>query len=189
MNEDRRIRKTKSSIKSTLIELLRSKPLNNISVTELTSKADISRKTFYLHYNSIFEAKEDIDNDLIVWLNDIIASITSKTHPLNENDIFSFFKQINKITQNHSEMVSYFMRNTKQSSLYIKVKQTLKNAVLERVSKNSKNPHYNDYIAEFLVNGILSTYIQWNNNNKNIPDDELNHLLTNLCTSAMALVY
>jgi len=188
MPEDRRIRKTKSSIKSTLIELLRSKPINSISVTELTSKADISRKTFYLHYNSIFEAKEDIDNDLIIRLNDIISSISSKTQQLNENDIYSFFKQVNATTQKQSGLVSYFISNTKQSSLYHKVKQALKNAVLERVNKNGANSEYNDYLAEFLVNGILSTYILWNNNNKSISDEELNHMLTNLCASAMALV-
>ncbi|MBE6835162.1 MAG: TetR/AcrR family transcriptional regulator [Ruminococcaceae bacterium] len=188
MSEDRRIRKTKSNIKSSLIELLKDKPINNISVTELTELADISRKTFYLHYNSIYEAKEDIDNDLITQLNEIISSISKESHSLNTYDIYSFFKQVNKITENHSELVSYFISNTKQSSLYMKVKQILKDSILEWVNRNSNNPVYNDYLAEFVVSGVLSTYVQWNNRNKDIPDNELNDMLTKLCSAAKELV-
>jgi len=188
MSVDRRIRKTKSNIKRSLIELLKEKPINNISVTELTELADISRKTFYLHYNSIYEAKEDIDNDLITQLNTIISSISRESHSLNTYDIYSFFKQVNDITKKHSELVSYFISNTKQSSLYMKVKQILKNSILEWVNQNSSNPVYNDYLAEFVVSGVLSTYVQWNNKNKNIPDNELNDMLTKLCSAAKELV-
>ena len=112
MSEDRRIRKTKSNIKRSLIELLKERPINNISVTELTELADISRKTFYLHYNSIYEAKEDIDNDLIAQLNTILSSISRESHSLNTYDIYSFFKQVNDITKKHSELVSYFISNS-----------------------------------------------------------------------------
>jgi hypothetical protein len=70
----------------------------------------------------------------------------------------------------------------------MKVKQILKNSILELVNQNSSNPVYNDYLAEFVVSGVLSTYVQWNNKNKNIPDNELNDMLTKLCSAAKELV-
>ncbi|MBQ9794006.1 MAG: hypothetical protein IJW34_03570 [Clostridia bacterium] len=46
---DRRIIKTKRAIAVALLQLLSEKPLEEITITELTLKADINRKTFYLH--------------------------------------------------------------------------------------------------------------------------------------------
>ncbi|MBR1630488.1 MAG: TetR/AcrR family transcriptional regulator [Paludibacteraceae bacterium] len=171
-----------------MIELLQAKPINHISVTELTSKADISRKTFYLHYNSIFEAKEDIDNDLIRKLKDIIASIPSEPHTVKENNLLLFFKQVDAVIKKHKALVQYFMLNTKQSSLYLKVKQLLKEAVLERIDYEGKPSVYNNYLAEFVVSGILSTYIEWNNRGRDLSDEALNAMLTKLCSSAAELV-
>ena len=58
---DRRIVKTKRAITVALLQLLSEKPLEEITITELTLKADINRKTFYLHYTGI----EDVANELI----------------------------------------------------------------------------------------------------------------------------
>ncbi len=188
MSEDRRIRKTKTSIKSSLIDLLKTKPINQISVTELTSKADISRKTFYLHYNSIFEAKEDIDNDLIQRLKRLISTIISDAHKIEEKNILLFFKQVDASIREHKQLVDYFMMNSRQSSLYSKVKHLLKESVLEIVNSDSSDAVYNNYLAEFIVNGILSTYIEWNNRKRDISDEELNSLLTRLCASVVEMI-
>lgn len=47
---DLRIIRTKESIKNALYELAEKKSFNEISVTDITKKAEINRSTFYLHY-------------------------------------------------------------------------------------------------------------------------------------------
>lgn len=49
MTEDRRIRKTKEAIKYALIDLLKHKTLEKITIKDITESADINRGTFYLH--------------------------------------------------------------------------------------------------------------------------------------------
>ena len=44
---DRRVIRTKRSIRMALTRLLAAKPLGEITVTELSKAADINRKTFY----------------------------------------------------------------------------------------------------------------------------------------------
>ena len=183
MSEDRRITKTKKSIKETLIELLKQTPLNKISVTELTRKADISRKTFYLHYSSVYDAKNDIDNDIITMLNGIIQTTPDSTR---ETDVMEFFSQLSSKTQSHEKLVEYFVHNSKQSNLYVKVKDALKEAILDRLQKNQRNKH-NEYIIEFVVSGILNSYIEWSTK-EDITLDELSVILTKLCTEASALL-
>ena len=45
--KDRRIRKSKEALKNSLIELMKEKPVNNITVKELVLTADLNRSTFY----------------------------------------------------------------------------------------------------------------------------------------------
>ena len=54
MNDhDMRVIKTVSAIENALFELLRTKPLGRITVTELARTAQINKGTFYLHYMDI----------------------------------------------------------------------------------------------------------------------------------------
>lgn len=55
-NSDRRSLYTKSLIKGSLLELLKTHSFTSISVTMLSETAGIGRNTFYRHYNNTFEA-------------------------------------------------------------------------------------------------------------------------------------
>lgn len=46
---DRRVEKTKQAMRHAFVELLKRKPYNAITISELTREADIDRRTFYLH--------------------------------------------------------------------------------------------------------------------------------------------
>jgi|GEM_PF-260322 Transcriptional regulator len=52
--QDLRIKKTKRAILAAFNELLKEKPLDKISVTELAQRAEINKGTFYLHYTDIY---------------------------------------------------------------------------------------------------------------------------------------
>lgn len=55
---------TERRIKAALIELLKTKNLSDISVSELCSKADIHRSTFYAHYDNTTELVVDLEQSL-----------------------------------------------------------------------------------------------------------------------------
>ncbi len=58
---DRRIRKTKQAIVTAFLELLdEKKDIDKISITDITKRADISRSTFYFHYNGTYELVDEI---------------------------------------------------------------------------------------------------------------------------------
>lgn len=63
--EDKRIAKTKKVLKSALIEMLGEEDFEHISVTELCRRAEISRITFYAHYNDKYALLDDIFNDML----------------------------------------------------------------------------------------------------------------------------
>ena len=65
---DRRIQRTRNSLFSAFIELRATKPVEKITVKELTEKANISKQTFYLHFQDIYDLSEFLENDALLSL-------------------------------------------------------------------------------------------------------------------------
>lgn len=63
--ESRRVKMTKSCIKTALLEILESKPLNKISVTDVCKLADVNRSTFYSYYEDVQSLVYEIETDLL----------------------------------------------------------------------------------------------------------------------------
>lgn len=63
--EDKRITKTKRSLKKALISMLSKEDFEHISITELCRRAEISRITFYSHYSDKYALLDDIFNDML----------------------------------------------------------------------------------------------------------------------------
>lgn len=64
MKNDRRVRYTHMVLKEALLDLLKDRPIERISVKEICDKADINRSTFYVHYGSPQELLDSIKNDM-----------------------------------------------------------------------------------------------------------------------------
>lgn len=63
--EDKRIVKTKRSLKEALTDMLEKEDFEHISITELCRKAEVSRITFYSHYSDKYALLDDIFSDMI----------------------------------------------------------------------------------------------------------------------------
>ena len=58
-------KQTTTKIKLALLDLLNTKQLSQISITNLVKVAGVYRATFYLHYKSLNDVIVDIENDVI----------------------------------------------------------------------------------------------------------------------------
>ena len=63
---DRRTIMTKGIIKDALLELLNKIPYEKITVTALCKQSEITRATFYLHYNNIDDVLDELLDDALL---------------------------------------------------------------------------------------------------------------------------
>ncbi|MDO4544225.1 MAG: TetR-like C-terminal domain-containing protein [Clostridia bacterium] len=68
--ENQRVRLSKTMLKNALIELLRTKSLEKITIYELCNVAQINRTTFYKYYGNQYDLLSDIENDIFSELNE-----------------------------------------------------------------------------------------------------------------------
>ena len=62
---DRRVRRTKERLKQAMTELLQERSIREITVRELTERADVNRGTFYAHYADLYDMLEQMENELL----------------------------------------------------------------------------------------------------------------------------
>lgn len=59
---DNRVRYTKMILQQALVTLLDSKTINQITIKEICEQAQVNRGTFYLHYTSIDDLLDEVEN-------------------------------------------------------------------------------------------------------------------------------
>ncbi|EGQ3669298.1 TetR/AcrR family transcriptional regulator [Staphylococcus pseudintermedius] len=62
---DRRIRKTTNAIKAALIHLLKTEPLDKITIQQIADTADVHRATFYQHYYDKYDLLDQIEYEVL----------------------------------------------------------------------------------------------------------------------------
>ena len=82
---DKRIRKTKKNLKATLIEMMNEIPFEEITITNLCKRADISRITFYTHYNDKYALIDDIFRDMSHIGSDIYRQLQIENNPSHDH--------------------------------------------------------------------------------------------------------
>jgi len=93
MKTDARIRYTKMVIKNSFIKLLKSHPVNKITVKDVCEAAEINRATFYKHYNDCFYLLKQIEDELISELQLLIQESQHKNSTEIFKKIFSRIKE------------------------------------------------------------------------------------------------
>lgn len=70
---DLREKKTRRNIYDAFMKLRAKKPLERITIKELTELAEISKATFYLHYKDIYDLSDQLQKEVI---EDVLSSIS-----------------------------------------------------------------------------------------------------------------
>lgn len=157
---DRRVKKTKKSIRKAFILLIDKKDLNDITITELSRLADIDRKTFYLHYETVNDVYKEIEIEVSAKLQAL----------LNSNKEFTFqkfFLGLNKIMQDDLEFYKVISKKPSYAFLLIECTELLNQKLIE------KYPSMSPTTASFMSHGIIGAYVDWLNNNNDISLENL----------------
>ena len=160
--EDKRIIKTKKAIYQALKELYLENDFEDISITKLTEKANIGRKTFYLHYSSI----DDIVDEIVKKLYDNLKKKYNELYNFVDfNYLFSFFNTyIRTMYFEHKDVISVIIQKDKKLLIIKKITSIMKQEI-ERTIKQSYDiedkliPYYSDIIPSVLINNF-SLYLK-----------------------------
>lgn len=175
---DRRIGKTQKSIRDALMNILKEKNVSQITIKELAESANINRKTFYMHYSSIDDIFDKIENETIEKFLLILDKCDFFHNQFNES---AFFTSLNDVINDDFDFYQKLIRANSYNFLLIKVKKILKDTIIERFYKELDNDkEVLNLYAEFTASGIMSMYLEWFNMSSNLSLEDLGKTASNI---------
>lgn len=166
-------RKTTKAIKEAFAELLQEKKeLSNITVTELVSHADITRSSFYTHFDSIYDVAQELQNETL----DVLINNITEVQSLKDFDnyidlIFDYLNENEKI---------YRMMLASNDPLFFISK--LNKHINKYLMNFLKNANHEDLILNitFFTDGCTYLLIKYFRNEIDNSLEEINNYIKNL---------
>ncbi|CAM4370317.1 TetR/AcrR family transcriptional regulator [Weissella hellenica] len=186
MKQADRNARTKQSIKQSFIKLIENKGFSNITVSDITRDADVSRSTFYVHYTDKYELLTKIEDELIM---NITAALKNNLKEPLSNDYNTdrsaatyrvFSQALEYVDSERATMHALFSANG-DSQFFSQVKNVVDNLFTTQLSKNNGyfvNDIPIDYTKEIAINSILNIVRHWlDKSNPESPDELANILM------------
>lgn len=177
-NLDRRQIKTKKAIIGAFIQLLQEKNISKITITELAKIANIDRKTFYLHYQSISDLYNDLGNTAVDLIKEEIIEYSS-----GNGSAYTFFVSINDIISEKIDLFKSIVKNNDFTDFVFSIKEILSTELISLYGKEDSPANERFKLtAEFVASGTISMYLRWLRGDSDITMDELALLAAEMIT-------
>lgn len=150
-------RKTRRLIKKVFAEMLFEKrELGKISVSELCKRADISRGSFYSHYDDIYGVAEDYENELI-------ETFFNTTRLLASKDIMHFIDQIFEFIKQNNENYRLLCKSNDFIFTAKRLTSIASSMLLElcREDARIKNRTHIELDIQVFLDGIFCEYVRY----------------------------
>lgn len=167
MNTPNNKRKKDSQLKieRAFIELIQTKEINEITVTDICKKTNLNRSTFYANYIDIYDLVDKIKERMI---NDFLElykeEVSIKQHS------YDFLKLFKHIKENQLFYKTYFKLNIDLSPAIEFIEQK----EVERFFEKAENT---DYHVTFFKAGLNAVLNKWLNNNCDLSPEEINQII------------
>ena len=154
----------KKQITNALLRLLKEKELKDISISEITTTAQVSRISFYRNYND----KDTIIKEYIhLTLNEWNKNHTkTEKHTEDEilGDIFAYI----------TEYKDFYLLLRDRGIFYF-----LKDIIMDALGPKTEYPNFDAYTTAFIANGIYGWIEEWFLRGMQESGEEMTRLLKN----------
>ena len=147
-------------LKKAFSELLAEKPFDKITVTDITRRADLSRGTFYAHYESTSDLLKDMVNDIVAKLFSVVDTAATSDFFENPDPII---KLIGDYVKQEESLYRTLCGTSAADTFVTFMKQCIVNRVFEQVDTTRYGLNELDLRVSVtcVAGGIVDLYISW----------------------------
>lgn len=161
--------KTRKLIKNTFIKMLaEKKEISKISVSELVARAEISRATFYAHFDDIYGVVEEFETELI-------NKFFTNAKLLATDDYEKFFEALFLFLEENDE--NYKMMCKTNDFLFSAKRLTTLgiNKLLELINNdaNIRNRDFIEMEISVFLEGLICEYVKYCRNLTSVTPEDL----------------
>ncbi len=159
---DLRVRYTKEILRGSLLELMKTNPINRITITDICRKADINRGTFYKHYADPFDLLRQIQNEL----EDVIRRAVEKGAPdktAGADSVLSVITEIFGVIAENGDLCRVLLgengdKDFLRKIMYLAHDRTITDWKTRYRISDTQDIHF---VYTFVVNGSVGVIQDW----------------------------
>ena len=183
---DRRIRRTKKAIRDALVSLIEEKGFDALSVKDITTRANINRGTFYLHYKDKYDLLDQTLEEVTQDIENILLEIASLSGIDVVNDhlplaivikLFEYFKA-------NARLMQAILATKGNNALQTQIKKTMWHHVFEKNSATLIKKEKLLVPAEYLISYIAAAHFgvvqEWLDRGCRETPEEMARILTSI---------
>ena len=165
---DARIRYTKAAIRTNFLDILSEKPLDKVTVTEICSKAEINRATFYKYYDNPYDLLKQLEQERL----DAIQEELTNTHTESLRD---FFHVILHDIEDHKDFYKILFSENGDSEFRRQIFASCYHHNMEIIRQLFPNldAKYQQWLFLFIANGCNGLLQEWIIGGMTTPYEEI----------------
>lgn len=194
---DRRIIRTRKAIRDALTALMKEKSFDEITVSDLTARANINRGTFYLHYKDKYDMLEQSEAEILEGVKNIrgprkifqrvdIADFDYMNQPL------PIVTELFRYLQENAEFVSVILGSKGDPGFHVKLKEamreTMSEGILSRLDEEELIVPLG-YLSAYAISAQIGVIQHWLDTGMKESPDEVSVILSRLVFSNPSTVH
>ena len=174
--ENRKIRYSKMVIRDSLIELMKTKSILNVSIKDICELADISRSTFYAHYKDQYDLLRHIEEETLAYLEDMLNRYKDKH---SKKETAQMVEEMLTYMANNGNSIQVLLSENGDLAFQKKLFEhfTNHNLVTNYFSDKQQDDETKKYYSVFLINGYIGLIQHWLKTGMSIPIPQLTKML------------
>lgn len=172
--ENRSVIRTQLLLKDGLTRLMHQKPVQKISVKELTDSVNLNRGTFYLHYKDIYDLLEQIENDMLLEFQEI-----NSTHKVTEMDgkPYPLLLDLFILLQKNAEFCRILLIDNRDQNFVDKLKNIIRKRCLANLTYifSSTDSALCSLYTSYILSGCIGIIENWLENSPRCTPEILAH--------------
>ncbi|WP_455138075.1 TetR/AcrR family transcriptional regulator [Thermophilibacter sp.] len=162
---------TRANLRAAFWELYAQRPIEKISVREITERAGYNRATFYLYYHDIYELLEEIEDQLLDGLSSLVND------RLMRGERLDFSQHMGTILQMAQRYRGYFevLVGERGDPAFVRRFKGVLAPLLERFVLPAEGlaPQEARVLLEFYLSGIVAAVSTWLSEDEPMSIDQL----------------
>jgi AcrR family transcriptional regulator len=152
--------RSRQMIRSAFLELLREKPCEKITATDIIQRADINRSTFYAHYPDVRGIMDEIMAEITQMFRNMLQSVDFTAF---FEDPVPILREVMEFVRQNQEMYQILL----QYNVALEQLEQLKKVLIAQVLEIPNLPVQNQgsvgvaIRVRMLISGLVDTYRQW----------------------------
>ncbi len=183
---DLRVQKSRRLIKDTFLALMEEKEYKNITITDIAARAQINRKTFYFHYESIDTLYDEIAADFLSLIDFSTLLATPQIDLEHSNFLpmaISIFEQIKLQKKSFRILMNDPSNNIFNDKLKFFLSQTLNSTTRLADYASQKNIPF--FLVQNIYSSIYFEILRWWVNQDDVLSDEAIEMMLSLFSDSM----